>query len=96
MDDARRSFDIDAIRADFPILERSIHGKPLVYLDSAASAQKPKQVLDASRGSVGQLVSINGFDAMLSLRVAGNLPKRSLLSSPKSIGNAESRVAAHG
>ena len=37
MDDARRSFDIDAIRADFPILERSIHGKPLVYLDSAAS-----------------------------------------------------------
>ena len=47
MDDARRSFDIDAIRADFPILERSIHGKPLVYLDSAASAQKPKQVLDA-------------------------------------------------
>ena len=47
MDDAWRSFDIDTIRADFPILERSIHGKPLVYLDSAASAQKPKQVLDA-------------------------------------------------
>ena len=47
MDDARRSFDIDAIRADFPILERSIHSKPLVYLDSAASAQKPQQVLDA-------------------------------------------------
>ena len=47
MDEIRRSFDIDAIRADFPILERSIHGKPLVYLDSAASAQKPKQVLDA-------------------------------------------------
>ena len=47
MDEIRRTFDIDAIRADFPILERSIHGKPLVYLDSAASAQKPKQVLDA-------------------------------------------------
>lgn len=40
-------FDIDAIRADFPILSREIHGKPLVYLDSAASAQKPQQVIDA-------------------------------------------------
>ncbi|ADE38260.1 cysteine desulfurase [Candidatus Puniceispirillum marinum] len=40
-------FDSDAIRADFPILSREIHGKPLVYLDSAASAQKPHQVMDA-------------------------------------------------
>ena len=40
-------FDSDAIRADFPILSREIHGKPLVYLDSAASAQKPQQVIDA-------------------------------------------------
>lgn len=37
--------DIDAIRADFPILERTVHGKPLVYLDSAASAQRPLPVL---------------------------------------------------
>jgi cysteine desulfurase/selenocysteine lyase len=36
-----------APRADFPILSREIHGKPLVFLDSAASAQKPRQVLDA-------------------------------------------------
>ena len=42
-----RVFDSDAIRADFPILAREVHGKPLVYLDSAASAQKPRQVLDA-------------------------------------------------
>ena len=42
-----RKFDIDKIRADFPILSREVHGKPLVYLDSAASAQKPKQVIDA-------------------------------------------------
>lgn len=42
-----RTFDLDAIRADFPILARHVHGKPLVYLDSAASAQKPRQVLDA-------------------------------------------------
>ena len=36
-----------APRDDFPILERRVHGKPLVYLDSAASSQKPRQVLDA-------------------------------------------------
>ena len=47
MDGVRREFDLDAIRADFPILAREVHGKPLVYLDSAASAQKPQQVLDA-------------------------------------------------
>ena len=41
------TFNIDAIRADFPILSREIHGKPLVYLDSAASAQKPQQVMSA-------------------------------------------------
>ena len=39
--------DFAKIREDFPILSRAIHGKPLVYLDSAASAQKPRQVLDA-------------------------------------------------
>ena len=38
MDGTRRSFDLEAIRADFPILSREVHGKPLVYLDSAASA----------------------------------------------------------
>ena len=40
-------FDVAAIRADFPILAREVYGKPLVYLDNAASAQKPKPVLDA-------------------------------------------------
>ena len=40
-------YDIDAIRADFPILQREVHGKPLVYLDNGASAQKPSQVIDA-------------------------------------------------
>ena len=42
-----QGFDVESIRADFPILSREIHGKPLVYLDSAASAQKPRQVMDA-------------------------------------------------
>jgi cysteine desulfurase/selenocysteine lyase len=41
-----KAFDVDAVRADFPILSRLVHGKPLVYLDSAASAQKPRQVLE--------------------------------------------------
>jgi cysteine desulfurase/selenocysteine lyase len=45
---ARRgnSFDVERARADFPILSRTVHGRPLVYLDSAASAQKPRAVID--------------------------------------------------
>ena len=39
-------FDVEAIRAEFPILSQKVHGKPLVYLDNGASAQKPKVVLD--------------------------------------------------
>ncbi len=39
-------YPIDRIRADFPILQQSVRGKPLVYLDNAASAQKPAQVID--------------------------------------------------
>ncbi|MFQ5946001.1 MAG: aminotransferase class V-fold PLP-dependent enzyme, partial [Anaerolineae bacterium] len=39
----------DRCRPDFPILERTINGKPLVYLDAAASSQKPRQVIDAVR-----------------------------------------------
>jgi cysteine desulfurase/selenocysteine lyase len=41
--------DVEAIRKDFPILTRRIHGKPLVYLDNAATTQKPRAVLDAER-----------------------------------------------
>ncbi len=40
-------FDVNAIRADFPILKREVNGKPLVYLDNGASAQKPQVVIDA-------------------------------------------------
>ncbi|HEY6643631.1 MAG TPA: cysteine desulfurase [Povalibacter sp.] len=42
--------DVTAIRADFPILEQRINGKPLVYLDNAASSQRPRQVIDAISG----------------------------------------------
>jgi cysteine desulfurase / selenocysteine lyase len=42
-------FDVDAVRADFPILETEVDGHPLVYLDSGATSQKPRAVLDAER-----------------------------------------------
>lgn len=40
-------FDVETIRKDFPILERQVHGRPLIYLDNAATTQKPHQVIDA-------------------------------------------------
>jgi len=44
---AAKTFPIERIRADFPLLQTEMNGKPLVFLDSAASSQKPQQVLDA-------------------------------------------------
>ncbi len=41
------AFNVDAVRKDFPILHREVQGKPLVYLDSAATSQKPQSVIDA-------------------------------------------------
>ena len=41
------TFDVQAIRAQFPILSREVNGKPLAYFDSAASAHKPQAVIDA-------------------------------------------------
>jgi cysteine desulfurase/selenocysteine lyase len=46
-------FDLDAIRADFPILAETVHGKPLTYLDNGASAQKPQAVIDAVSNAYG-------------------------------------------
>jgi len=43
------TFDVERVRADFPILNETVHGRPLVFLDSAASAQKPRQVIDTVR-----------------------------------------------
>ena len=45
----RAAYDVETIRRDFPILSREVYGKPLVYLDNAASAQKPKAVLERMR-----------------------------------------------
>ncbi len=43
---AKPPFDVDKIRADFPVLSQKVHGKPLVYLDNAATTQKPRRVID--------------------------------------------------
>jgi cysteine desulfurase/selenocysteine lyase len=47
-------YDVARVRADFPILSREVYGKPLVYLDNAASAQKPRAVLDRMRDAYEQ------------------------------------------
>ncbi len=43
------AFDVARVREDFPVLQQEVHGKPLTYLDSGASAQKPRAVIDAMR-----------------------------------------------
>jgi cysteine desulfurase/selenocysteine lyase len=46
-DNSTLAFDVERVRADFPILKETVYGQPLVYLDTGASAQKPRQVIDA-------------------------------------------------
>lgn len=48
-------FDIEKIRADFPILKQRVHGKPLVYFDNAATSQKPQVVIDAEASYYSQI-----------------------------------------
>jgi len=47
LNSAPSGFDVERVRADFPILSTEVHGKPLVYLDNAATSQKPRAVIDA-------------------------------------------------
>ena len=47
MEDSKKTFDPNQVKEDFPILGQSVRGKRLVYLDSAGSAQKPAQVINA-------------------------------------------------
>jgi cysteine desulfurase/selenocysteine lyase len=63
-------FDVEKVRADFPILDRTVNGHPLVYLDSANTSQKPRQVLDVLRehyerhnGNVARSVHTLGTEA---------------------------------
>ncbi len=50
-DNSAQAYDVERVRQDFPILSQEVHGKPLVYLDNGASAQKPRQVIDAMSGA---------------------------------------------
>ena len=43
----KTSLDVQALRADFPALHQQVNGKPLIYLDNAATTQKPQAVIDA-------------------------------------------------
>ncbi|SMX28816.1 Cysteine desulfurase [Pelagimonas phthalicica] len=53
-------YDVNKIRADFPILSREVNGKPLVYLDNGASAQKPQVVIDAvTRGYAEEYANVH-------------------------------------
>jgi cysteine desulfurase/selenocysteine lyase len=51
---AAPAYDLDRVRADFPILAQKVHGRPLVYLDNAASTQKPRAVMDAIAACYGE------------------------------------------
>src|SRR5438045_8872351 len=80
--------DARALRADFPIFEQQIHGKPLAYLDSANSSQKPRQVLDAmtafyetSYANVHRAVHVLGERATAALEGARE-QVRALLNAP--------------
>lgn len=54
------TLDVDAVRADFPILSRQVNGRPLVYLDNGASAQKPRQVIEAvTRAYEGEYANVH-------------------------------------
>lgn len=54
------TYDVSKIRADFPILSREVNGKPLVYLDNGASAQKPQAVIDAiTRGYAEEYANVH-------------------------------------
>ena len=44
--DSNTLFDVESIRKDFPILSRSVNGKPLIYFDNAATSKTPQQVID--------------------------------------------------
>src|SRR5437764_15388583 len=51
---AAPAYDLEGVRADFPILAQKVHGRPLVYLDNAASTQKPRAVMDAIAACYGE------------------------------------------
>ena len=59
------SFDIQKIRSDFPILSQQVNGKPLVYFDNGATAQKPQIVIDAETKYYQEINANIHFDVLL-------------------------------
>ena len=59
--------DISSLRNDFPALHQNVNGKPLVYLDSAASAQRPQSVIDAMVHKMSKIIlmCIGGFISLV-------------------------------
>ena len=67
-------FDVETIRNDFPILSRTVNGKPLIYLDNAATSQTPQQVIDVIVDYYSNYNSnIHDFFIILNIAMGGNL-----------------------
>jgi cysteine desulfurase/selenocysteine lyase len=67
------TFDVQRVREDFPILKQTVHGRPLVYLDNAATTQKPRQVLDALERFYGtECANVHRAVHLLSERATGD------------------------
>jgi cysteine desulfurase/selenocysteine lyase len=85
------AFDVEAVRREFPVLRETVHGRPLVYLDSAASAQKPQAVIDAeSRVYESSYANIHRGVHHLSM-VATDAYEKARAKVQRFLGAAESR-----
>ncbi len=86
-----RGFDVQKIREDFPILKQTVHGKPLVYLDNAATAQTPQTVIDAiDRFYLAQCANIHRGIHLLSERSTAEY-EETRVKAQRFIGAAEDR-----
>ena len=69
MNDKNQTLDALLLRRDFPILSQNIHGKPLVYFDNGASAQKPRSVLDAMQRFYENDYAITGENTRITVNM---------------------------
>lgn len=71
------AFPVDAVRADFPIFGRQVHGKPIIYMDNAATTQRPRQVVDSmlryfyeSNANIHRAIHTLGYEATVAYEEA--------------------------
>ena len=81
----RPGLDVARLRADFPILAARVHGKPLVYLDNAATTQKPKEVIEIVREDSASKGEISGTIVVSAAGQVRRIPFR-LDDARKSVG----------